>query len=241
MLKQWIQSDPTSPTPRVALAQTYLGFAWKARGHGYADTVTPEGWKLFAERVQSARTVLEQAKALTVTCPHWFRVMQGVALTQSWDRTRFDALSEQALAIEPGYYYVTVMEATYLLPKWYGKPGDTEEYAARVADRIGGEEGDAVYLLIASATNCCFRTQAPNLSWPRIQNGFAAINKLYGSTNYRRNVMAYLALGAGDEATAQKLFARIGNDWNKIVWKTKTQYDASRSGRSVANTDTAER
>ena len=34
-LDQWAQSSPTSPTPRVALAQTYLRFAWKARGHGY--------------------------------------------------------------------------------------------------------------------------------------------------------------------------------------------------------------
>jgi hypothetical protein len=235
--EQWIQSDSASPTPRVALAQTYLGFAWKARGNGFANTVTPEGWKLFGERVQSARTVLEQAKALTVTCPHWFLEMQTVALAQSWEHARFDALAEQALATEPEYYYVAVREATYLLPKWYGKPGDTEEYAGRVADRIGGEEGDAVYLLIASAVNCCSRTQAPKLSWPRIQNGFAAIGKLYGSTNHRRNVMAYLALSAGDEATAQNLFARIGNDWNKSVWKTKANYDASRSGQSVANTD----
>jgi hypothetical protein len=54
-------------------------------------------------------------------------------------------------------------------------------------------------------------------------------------------VMAYLALGVGDEATAQKLFARIGDDWSKSVWKTKAHYDASRSGQSVANTDAAAR
>jgi hypothetical protein len=53
--------------------------------------------------------------------------------------------------------------------------------------------------------------------------------------------MAYLALGVGDEATAQKLFARIGDDWSKSVWKTKAHYDASRSGQSVANTDAAAR
>jgi hypothetical protein len=118
-----------------------------------------------------------------------------------------------------------------LLPKWYGKPGDTERYAAQVADRIGGDEGDAVYFQIAAAINCCNRTQAPDLSWPRVQRGFAAVETLYGSTNHERNVMAYLALRSGDAATAQQLFARIGNDWSESVWKTKGAFDAGRTGQ----------
>jgi hypothetical protein len=230
-LEQWAQSSPASPTPRIALAQTYLRFAWKARGHGYSNTVTPEGWALFRDRVQSARSTLEQCAVLAEHSPHWYLEMQGVALDQQWDRAAFDALAEQALAHEPGYYYFAVAESNYLLPKWYGKPGDTERYAAQVADRIGGDEGDAVYFQIAAAINCCKRTQAPALSWPRVQRGFAAVESLYGSTNHERNVMAYLALRSGDTATAQRLFARIGNDWSESVWKTKAAFDASRTGQ----------
>lgn len=50
------------------------------------------------------------------------------------------------------------------------------------------------------------------------------------ATNYERNVMAYLALRSGDAATAQQLFARIGNDWSESVWKTKAAFDAGRTG-----------
>jgi hypothetical protein len=57
-LEQWARSSPSSPTPRIALAQTYLRFAWKARGHGYSNTVTAEGWALFQDRVNSARSTL---------------------------------------------------------------------------------------------------------------------------------------------------------------------------------------
>jgi hypothetical protein len=107
--------------------------------------------------------------------------MQGVALDQQWGRAAFDALAERALAREPGYHYFAISESNYLLPKWYGKSGDTERYAAEVADRVGGDAGDAVYFQIAAAINCCNRTQAPALSWSRVQHGFAAIESVWKS------------------------------------------------------------
>jgi hypothetical protein len=160
--------------------------------------------------------------------------MQGVALTQKWDRAKVEALADRAVAYSPEYFYVAVAETNYLLPKWYGGAGDAERYADAVADKVGGEEGDSVYFRIAAAMNCCKQTQAPALSWPRVQRGFAATEQLYGSTNHQRNVMAYLALRAGDAATAQQFFARIGNDWSQSVWKTKALYDASRTGQTIA-------
>lgn len=229
-LRQWAQSSPASPTPSIALAQTYLRFAWKARGHGFSNTVTPEGWTLFKDRVQAARSTLEQSAALAENSPHWYLEMQGVALDQQWGRAEFDALAERALAHEPGYQYFALLESNYLLPKWYGKRGDTERYAAEVADRIGGAEGDAVYFQIAAAINCCKKTQAPELSWPRVLRGLAAVESLYGSTNHQRNVIAFLALQNGDAATAQEAFAHIGNDWSESVWKSKAAFDAARTG-----------
>jgi len=232
-LEQWIKESPASPTPRVALAHAYLRFAWKARGNGYSNTVTTEGWKLFNQRVQSSRAVLEDAAKASGPDPQWYREMQTVALAQGWDRPQVDALANQALANEPGYYYFATAQANYLLTKWYGKPGESERYAEEVADQAGGNEGDAAYFLIAAGLNCCRATQAPALSWPRVQKGFSALDQLWGSTNYQRNVMAYLALRAGDTETAQQMFERIGNDWDENVWKTKALFDARRTGQAV--------
>ena len=95
-----------------------------------------------------------------------------------------------------------------------------------------------MYFQIAAAINCCNRTQAPALSWPRVQQGFAAIESLYGSTSHERNVMAYLALQRGDAATAQQLFTRIGNDWSESVWKTKAAFDAGRTSSESGNSRT---
>lgn len=234
-LERWRQESPASPTPRLALAETYLRFAWKARGTGYASTVTPEGSALFRQRVQSARGILEEAAQISSACPEWYRQMQTVALAQQWDRQQYAALAAQAMNSDPGYFYNAIAEANYLLPKWYGQRGDTERFAGQVADKVGGAEGAALYFQIAAAMNCCGRTQARAMSWPRVAQGFAALEQLYGSTNYERNVMAYMALRAGDVATATQLFARIGNDWDQSVWKSKARYDASRTGRAIAD------
>jgi hypothetical protein len=233
-LEQWSKEIPASPTPRVLLARAYIRFAWKARGNGLANTVTPEGWKLFSQRVQSAHAVLDDAAKIAAGDPQWYREMQTVALAQGWGRAQVDALANQALANEPGYYYFATAQANYLLPKWYGKAGESEQYAEQVADRTGGADGDAVYFQIAQELNCCRRTQALALSWPRVRQGFSALDQLYGSTNRQRNVMAYLALRAGDTQTAQQVFARIGNDWDESVWKTKAKFDAGRTGQLIA-------
>ncbi len=236
-LEQWIKDNPASPTPRVALAHAYLGFAWKARGNGYANTVTPEGWELFHQRVQSARTALEDAAKATSRDAGWYFEMQTVAGAQGWDRAQMDMLADQALANEPGYFHFATAEAYYLLPKWHGKPGDSEEYAEQVANRAGGAEGDSIYFRIAATLNCCRKTEAPALSWPRVRQGFAALEQLYGSTNHDRNAMACLALRAGDTKTAQQMFVRIGNDWDVSVWRSKALFDASRTGQAIGSTE----
>ena len=232
-LQGWIASDQGSPTPRIALAQAYLTFAWKARGNGFANTVTSQGWTLFRERVQNARTTLEQASGVSANCPEWYRAMQTVALAQGWPRKEVDVLAQAALAHDPEYYYFALAEANYLLPKWYGQPGDTEAYATQIADAVGGSEGDALYFLVAAHVNCCKRTQAPGLDEARVQRGFAALDQLYGSTNRERNEAAFLALRSADTAAAQALFARIGNDWSAAVWRSKARFDASRTGQPV--------
>jgi hypothetical protein len=42
--------------------------------------------------------------------------------------------------------------------------------------------------------------------------------------------MAFLAVRNGDSATAQQMFARIGNDWSESVWKSKAAFDTARTG-----------
>jgi hypothetical protein len=116
LLEQWQTKQPKSITPRVALAQAYIGYAFDARGNGLSDSVSDSGWKLFEQRIAKARLTLEKAAALPVTCPEWYVAMLLVAQNQSWEISETRALYDEAERREPGYYYDARVFATYLLP-----------------------------------------------------------------------------------------------------------------------------
>jgi hypothetical protein len=54
-LNKWIAAKPESAAARISLAQAYMGYAWRARGNGYASSVTNKDWDLFRERVGLAK------------------------------------------------------------------------------------------------------------------------------------------------------------------------------------------
>lgn len=233
-LQRWIAFTPDSSTPRVALAESYLRFAWKARGSGTGDKVTAEGWKLFGERVRKARDTLEQAKSISTKDPQWYETMLVVSLAQGWDQKRAEQLLAEATTVAPNYYYFYDTYANYLLPKWYGKPGDSETFAQSIADRIGGSEGDAVYFQLALSLNCCkTRAQAPSIAWDRVKQGFTSLQQLYGVTSYQRNALAFMAVRQQDDREfAQQLFARLGDNWSERVWRSKDKFESSKASLS---------
>ncbi len=238
-LQRWVAQNPHSITPRVALAGAYIKFAWKARGNGYAQGVTQEGWKLFNERIEQAEKTLEHAASVATPDPQWYCDMHTVAMVENWGRESTDALLAMGSSAEPGYFYLYNAHAFSLLPRWGGKAGEAEAFAKSISDSIGGAEGDYIYFAIALDDDCCgadstIDSAMPAISWDRVKLGFAALEKLYGSTNRELNALAFMALRAGDTEFAQQLFARIGDDWDQNVWHTKERFETSKSSLSLS-------
>jgi len=227
-LQNWAKARPESITARIALALAYLDYAQDARGDGYANTVSDSGWKLYEERTAEAKRILEEASALPAKCPEWYVAMQMVSINQSWSVADARALFEQAYKFEPEYYIYARDLASYLLPKWSGEPGDTEKFVQEIADRIGGDKGDILYFQVASANYViCGCHDNPDLSWDRIKRGFEASEKRYGVSMLNLNRIAYLAsyFGEHDPLYADKILARIGDQWDETTWGSKKDFE----------------
>jgi hypothetical protein len=84
LLQKWVTARPKSVTGRVALARSYLNYAYDASGEGSSNTVSDSGWKLFAARTAEGKRILDAAKALSTTCPEWYVGMLLVAQNQGW-------------------------------------------------------------------------------------------------------------------------------------------------------------
>lgn len=192
----WATARPESVTARVAWADVLVAYAWKARGGGEVETVTPQSWRLFFQRLSQAVTILKAARSLNEKCPVYWSVMMRAALGLQAKRLQFDGIFDEATKSEPDYATYYFRRAIYLLPRWYGREGEWESDLARSADKLGGENGDMLYAQVVWNLNQGY-SGVPfpdgNLSWKRVDSGFEVIEKHFPDALEARMERAYLA------------------------------------------------
>ena len=226
-LSRWSAARPDSITARVALAKSYLAYAWAARGVEFSDLVKDDAMQLFNQRVDKADDILAQAHRLPAKCPEWYEVALEAARAEGSDMAEQDRLLEAATSFEPLYYYYYQEHAFALLPRWYGEAGDSERFAEQIANRIGGKQGAIIYFEVAVTLDCsaCSGIDEPSLfqlmSWERIKQGYAALVELYGTGAYQLNEFARLALNAKDQRLAAELFLEIGEHGVVDAWGSR--------------------
>jgi hypothetical protein len=174
-------------------------------------------------------TLLE-AEKLPSKCLHWYFVMLDVARDQDSSKERLREIFDQAVAFEPAYYHYYREYAYDVLPKWYGEEGESEAFAEEIYNRIGGQGGAFVYFEIATVLSCfCNKTLThPTLSWPVIQEGFAALEQRYGATPLKLNRFAMLAYLYRDREVTNRILNRLGDNWEPLVWVTRAKFDQAR-------------
>jgi Domain of unknown function (DUF4034) len=218
-LERWIVQRPQSITARVALADFLTKYAWQARGADWANKVTPEGWDLFAERLSAATKVLGDARSLETKDPHWWFVAQTVALGQGWDRATYERLFAEAIAFEPEYHHCYCSKARFLLPKWYGQPGEWEQFAMESAARPGGP-GPAIYARIVDSVTGDYTDifHESGASWEQTRAGFELLVSQYPDSGKLLVDFLRLAAVATDTQCGAQIFAKIGTRYDPRLW-----------------------
>jgi len=232
-LNEWIKQKPESITPRVALGETLVSYAWKARGTGYADTITEEGGKLMAERLAVAHKVLFEARNLGEKCPQLWLAAQDVALGEGWDANTYNALCDEGLSLFPENQTIYLYKAYELQPRWYGKPGEWEQFATASAAKVGGDEGEILYARIIWYLNAkgLFKNifKDSTVKWERVRGSFEVLQKRYPDSLQVISEFARLSCNAGDWKKARELFTTIGFRVDSSVWTNKEHFVRYRS------------
>lgn len=199
--QKWLSQSPNSITAHVGLSEALLNCAWEGRGRGYSHTVTPEGWQSFEKYSVMAEEVLNAAYRLSKKCPHLYVAMLRLAQGMSWDRSSFNKVFDEAVAFEPTYYYYYRVKATNLLPRWQGQPGEWEQFADEASRKLGGAQGAILYYLITTHIQPSYGTsffEQNRVSWPKIKEGYIALEKTYGTDRDRINEICLLSVMARD-------------------------------------------
>lgn len=221
-IESWIKAKPDSVTAQVAMGWFLVAYAWHARGGGWANTVTEDGWKLFGERLKMAAKVLAEARQLPEKCPVYWSALQRVALGMKLDKVRYDAFFDKAIKEFPDYTYLYRSRAVYLLPRWYGKEGEWQSDLTTSADRIGGEEGDILYARVVWLTHQYGSGidvfEGKKISWERVDRGMELILKRFPDSLAAKNERAFLAGKAGDREAARKYMAQTKGEVDSNIW-----------------------
>jgi hypothetical protein len=122
VLQPFFENWPNEYKTWLLKGQANIHMAWDARGFGWSDSVTDEGWKLFNERLATAREALEHAWVLNQKDPAIAQARMVVARGEGGNQNTMELWFDRAMAVNTNDYAVCEEKLTYLEPKWYGTP-----------------------------------------------------------------------------------------------------------------------
>ena len=223
--QDWEKAMPHSVTARIAHADFLYDYAFRGRGYGFANTVTRQGWQLFAQRLAQAHKILDDVKDWEPKCPMWWRVYMEVALGEGWSGSDYETLFAKAKAFEPQFWSYDVARAQYLLPRWHGQPGDWE-YATDEETKGPAGLGMEIYARVVSVQRGYYKNifQESNASWPKTCQGFELMRERYPESLEILSAYCQLACLAGDRPQAKKLFDELGNSVMQYIWGSKDNF-----------------
>ena len=207
---------PKSPSAMVANGLIMQERAWMIRGHGYANTVSPEAWVAFGKAIEEVRKYFETIKGDASADPGWYCEMANIAKAQHWNRARFDNLLSELLDRHPYYYQALFCMVEYLGPSWYYEnAGSIERFADQVVQKTEAEDGKSLYARIY-----WFMIDPPYADpsivgenfaiWPKMKVGFEDLVSRYPDAWNLNNFAVYSCMAHDKKKTAE-LLTKIGN------------------------------
>jgi len=241
---QWIKALKATPgvdpyVAKVLEGRQLINAAWQARGNGWGNTVTKEGWQGFSGNLRQARTVLEAAYKLHPDWPEAPALMITVAMGDSADAPRL--WFDRTVAAQFDYLEAYQTLVSPLLPRWGGSHQAMYDFGKECLD-TGRFDTDVpaqyYYMLYAIARDRRqFITQYSGNEreyWqrPHVYANLAAMCDGYaakGSTpliqDDYRTLHAMLAWEHGDYDAAKKAFDAVkhpGRDIRYLPGKRKS-------------------
>ncbi len=236
-LERWIKIRPESVTPLVVLGDSYINYAWQARGNGLASQVSPDAWPKFEERLAKAREYLEKAKTIGGD-PHVYAALLSVALGQSSNKDDVMELVESGRKQFPRYYPIYESAAFSFLPQWGGDLAAFQKFAAQIREELGGELGDEVYFrvatqLIGTIPENSLPLKKAGFGLAELRRGMKVVLRDYPDERLYFNSACFIAAlwQHEDETFARLLFTGLDpTTFTKTPWRSYARMEDHRRG-----------
>jgi hypothetical protein len=214
VIKSWQKSLPNSAAALFSEAVYWHAYAWKARGAGYASTISKEGWELFRERLSKAESALALAQVATSECAAPYALRLSVLTELGAREERLTSLYAEATRKYPEYHGIYFAMARHYEPKWGGSTAQYESFANRAAEQTKDFEGMGmyarVYWLVDYNQGIPFTNDARQTpSWKKLKAGYEDLMRLYPSSIHNLGKYAGVACRSTDGDLYRRLRTKI--------------------------------
>jgi len=229
-LKHLKAKFPNQAFVAIAEATYWTEYAWDARGDGLASSVTPDGWKLFHERLENAEKVLNDTKYYSSQLPAWYDEM--ILVQSALDRPAKDrdkTFLEGTKRFKT-YYQTYFTMLNFLSPKWGGSWDTVDNLVQWSVANTKEIDGSSMYARLywsasgglLPGTSLFKDTRA---TWPKMKQGFEDLMARHPKSKWNLNNFAKFACMANDKVTFLKLRDQIGRDVVDAAWPPNTSLD----------------
>ena len=229
--KQYRKAFPKSPVPVVAEALYWLYYGWEARGTGYADTISKDGYRLFQQRLHNAEKVLLEAKSYAAESPLWYSTMINVL--RGLDDPSVDPVQvfEEGISRYPWYFPIYFQMTSSLLPWWSGSWEVIDQLAELSVKNTSKDQGNSLYARIYWNLNGLIYGRPLTLfkdtkaKWPKMKQGFQDLLRLTPNSLWNRvNYLAFACV-AGDRDTFIQVRKSFADEVVVALWPQITSLD----------------
>lgn len=228
------KARPESAFPLVLKGEAYTDYAWDARGDGWANTVTPEGWKKMGERLAVAEAALTEAWKRDPEDPEAPTLMINVELGQGKGRPVMETWYRRAMAADPDNRLACRYKMYYLEPKWHGSREAMIAFGRELLAggnfeaRLPFQLVDAHWTLAGYGKTLEDYFRNPDV-WKDIQSVYEPFLKKYPDAAWERSFYARCASYSGRWVEAKAQFDRLGDRVTLGAFEDQAELDRLRA------------
>jgi membrane associated rhomboid family serine protease len=222
----WQRATPQSPYPELIQSLIFESWAWAARGHGGANSVSPQAWALFAMRTEMAAMGLRELADRAKSHPLWYQLSLDVGLDQSKSVGELRAIFDRGVLEQPDYWPLYRRMLRILMPRWLGSDADVQRFIRDISVTADGQRDFEKYARLYWTYSSLEEDNValfddPLATWSVMKEGFEELRHDHPHSDVILNAYAKFACMANDGDTYKDARVQLNGHISSAAWTTK--------------------
>jgi len=226
----WQRAVPKSIYPQLIQSSVFDSWAWAARGHGAASSVSAQSWALFALRAEMAAAGLSELSERASGNPLWYQLSLDVGLDQGKKPEELRAIFDRGILKQPDYWPLYRRMLRILMPRWLGSEQDIQQFIRDISVTADGQRDFEKYAKLYWSYSSLEEDRVVLFdgslaTWSVMREGFEELEREYPHSDVILNAYAKFACMAGDGDTYNEVRPKLKDRLSSAAWSVKVSLE----------------